>query len=331
MNEIRRRLIGMLTGLCLLLGSAAAAAPPEPGDFAYGFSLAPHSDASICRFVLPADIYRNVFRQDLGDIRVFNQAGRLLPHVIQKPPMRTEKDTDRRAVPFFPVTGPDARPDTPASVHIRTDSAGAIVSVHPRTAPATPQDITAHILDLSGFDRYPDALEIAWRQADDRYVARVTLAGSNDLDHWRTLVAGISLARLRYQNHTLSQNRISLPPGAARYLRLTWNEDSPPLRITSVTGLFFRRMEMAERVFIKIGAEAASGGGVYAFDLGGCFPTDTVNLIRQEPRTLIQGTLASRKSRHGSWETRLQGVFFNLELDAEPWRSPPVRISPVQD
>ena len=63
----------------LLLAYAAAAAAQSPHDFAFGIPLATEGDDAFYRVELPAAVYTGAVRSDLGDMRVFNGDGAVVP------------------------------------------------------------------------------------------------------------------------------------------------------------------------------------------------------------------------------------------------------------
>ncbi|MBF0377152.1 MAG: DUF3999 domain-containing protein [Desulfamplus sp.] len=52
-------------------------------DFAYGFTLNVNGDSPIYKMELPEAVYQGVLRQDLGDIRIFNSSGEIVPHLLR--------------------------------------------------------------------------------------------------------------------------------------------------------------------------------------------------------------------------------------------------------
>src|SRR3989304_4915182 len=57
----------------------AGAQDPRREDFAYGIAVRPSVEAPLYRARLPLAIYRSITRPDLGDLRVFNAGGALVP------------------------------------------------------------------------------------------------------------------------------------------------------------------------------------------------------------------------------------------------------------
>ena len=65
--------------LLLLLPLAHAAAAQVPRDFAYGIALSTEGDSAFYQVELPPAVYAGAVRGDLGDVRVFNADGAVVP------------------------------------------------------------------------------------------------------------------------------------------------------------------------------------------------------------------------------------------------------------
>ena len=68
--------------LMAVLPVSAWAANLAPADFAYGLALEVDQDAPLYEVDLPQSIYEAVTQRNLGDIRVFNQQGEVVPHTL---------------------------------------------------------------------------------------------------------------------------------------------------------------------------------------------------------------------------------------------------------
>jgi hypothetical protein len=93
----------VVMGACLIVSlfgvnACVEQSPPLPltsADFAYAIPLTPVPGLAVQTTLLPLAVYRGVLRQDLGDLRVFNGAGRVVPHAIR---VLDQAQTQPRAV-----------------------------------------------------------------------------------------------------------------------------------------------------------------------------------------------------------------------------------------
>ena len=87
---------------------------------------------------LPRAVYRGAVRPDLGDLRVFNGAGEVVPHAFRP---RASVETQKRApvaLPVFPVYGDDPKQLDGLSLRVERNASGTIVQLDERSrAPAS--------------------------------------------------------------------------------------------------------------------------------------------------------------------------------------------------
>src|SRR6202035_4265756 len=114
-----------LLGL-LIYSSLIQAQVVSPRDFAYGQLAIPARDAAAYRFSLPLAVYQNTF-QDLGDLRVFNAEGVVVPFSLSRPAAQSGTHRASIALPLFPLhEGARVLID---GVHITINSEGSAVNL----------------------------------------------------------------------------------------------------------------------------------------------------------------------------------------------------------
>ncbi|MEQ1776198.1 MAG: DUF3999 family protein, partial [Burkholderiales bacterium] len=64
-------------------------AAEKPAEYAYGLKIEASGSEALYDVTLPPSVYQGVTRRDLGDVRVFNGAGEVVPHAWR--PRRAEK------------------------------------------------------------------------------------------------------------------------------------------------------------------------------------------------------------------------------------------------
>lgn len=114
------------------------------GDFAYGLTLNLSGDGSIHRLALPEAVYMGAVRQDLGDIRIFNGSGEIVPHSLcssMAGPEGGSSDKEngittmhsgdvKRDLNFFPLYSDNqGLKDNDLSMSIRQSADGTIIHV----------------------------------------------------------------------------------------------------------------------------------------------------------------------------------------------------------
>ena len=229
------------------LAAAAGAAPLEVKDFAYGIRLEPRESGAVYRLDLPEAVYRKVARQDLGDIRVFNVRGEMVPHTLRSPLEKGSEERAPRSLPFFVVDHPPGEPGKGLSIDITTDGKGAILSARSLPGTGGVSGVRTYHIDAGEQDLQPDRLRFDGRGPGDGLVAEVRLFSSGDLDHWRVLVPAATLASLRYGKHTLHRDVIPLPKSIERYISIQWPEHARETVLTRVEALFPRMSKIPHR------------------------------------------------------------------------------------
>ena len=216
-------------------------------DFAFGFTAESGAQGALWELNLPDEVYRSVIQADLGDIRVFNSAGQVVPHVLRLPGVEVEQVPAPTAVPFYALKT-RGEEDTPGQkLRIITDEKGTIVDVVSTVDPSDQADrTTAYLLDISALEPAPEGLKLAWeRTGNTGFAVSVEVVSSDDLSDWSTLVKEVTLADLQSGEALLVHNEIKLPARRARYLRVTWPSALREVTLTGSAGIISRYQEAA--------------------------------------------------------------------------------------
>jgi hypothetical protein len=316
--------------LILALPLAAWAADLAPRDFAYGLTLEMDQDAPLYQVDMPQSIYESVTDRNLGDIRVFNQQGEVVPHTLWDRRPETIPAASPAPVPLFPLYGPVAEYSRTLSMQVITDHDGIIVQVG--TAPdLNGAAVTAYILDASQLEPHPDQLEILWPANTDNLVMNVDLDVSQDLSRWSRLVSGAALADISFQGNRLIRRQIQLPEYHGRYLRLSWPGHARNLAITGIRALFPTSPPRSPRLWKTLSAGAPEKPNEYLFDTGGFFPVDSLEILPPQRNTLSRATLFSRDLIGAPWQVVYSGLVYNLEVDGHRLYSDTIRQAPNAD
>ncbi|MGE5738875.1 MAG: DUF3999 family protein, partial [Betaproteobacteria bacterium] len=102
-------------GWSIVVGLAAwplaASAAEAPADFAQRQPLATESDKAFFRLEVPDSVYEGAARADLGDLRVFNGDGAVVPFAFLPRPSAVTAASPPRELAFFPLTVDTTQPD----------------------------------------------------------------------------------------------------------------------------------------------------------------------------------------------------------------------------
>ncbi|HEY2918148.1 MAG TPA: DUF3999 domain-containing protein [Candidatus Binatia bacterium] len=304
----------------LLLAHGSAFAAERPEEFAYGISI--HADAqdALYEVEIPAVVYRGVTRSDLGDIRVFNGQGELVPHGLRPRAVTSTESVPAVSLPVFPLYGEASDKLEDLSVRIEKRSDGTIVSIRGQAKKSAAKGkLRGYLLDASALKRAVQALRFDWQSGADGFVGRVRVEGSDDLSAWSTVAAGAALVRLSFGGHQLQQNRVELHAVKFKYLRVSWAENQRPVESLTVLAEPAAGTVFPRRVWQKITGEAVAGkAGEYRYDLGGPFPFDRLRVELPQINSLVQLQILARQKTNEDWHLVTNATAYRLrDRDAE--------------
>lgn len=298
--------------LLALLPGLVIATPLTPQDFAYALPLELDGDGAIYRLSLPAEVYRNTHRRDLGDIRVFNGHAQVVPHLFkQAPPVLAEPPLSA-PLPLFALDKLH-QPEGEMMLQIRSDGFGTVVDLRSLEAGRYAQTASAYyLIDASGLEGALEALRLQWPVSEVNFIHELELEVSDDLQHWRAIPGSHQLANLRHEGETILHNTLQLAGLEARYLRLSWPLERYELPL-QVARLVLRAPELEQPLaWMELEAELTEQAGEYLFDSGGHFPLERMALLLPEDNTVVHVELDSRADADAPWRKRYSGLVYRL-------------------
>ncbi len=306
----------------LVLSPSMANATLKPADFAYGMALSLEDNGAVYRFTIPQEVYDTVTRDDLGDIRIFNSTDAVVPHILRQPKKRNKIHEVTKALPFFPLYRAEDNTGTDSlRVRIEKGGDGTIVNVESDNAGVgKKQTLSGYLIDATGHGKQLHTLHITWQAKEENFVTTVSVEYSNDLTHWSTLVPRATLARMQFNGHSITRERITLSPKTARYLRLSWPAGQDGIEVEKI--LAVEQTGEPERKSIWTALKGKPGPDdtknkitAYEYESPGRLPVDRVRLRFTEKNTLVKATFFSRPDPETTWRHRKSGIFYNLSFD----------------
>lgn len=303
-----------VSALCLA-GLTANAADLEPEDFAFGAKVLTPSAAAAYRTPLPLSLYQKVVRGDLGDLRVFNERGELVPHRIERPASDSTVQAAPVTFPVFALPG-----DYREALRITVESGGTRIEVRTPAADA-PSDgdassaIDSYLVDGRALHAPVSVLNLSWPDDAEDFAGRLSVEASDDLSTWRTIVRDAPIANLRATNARILERRINLPHTTAQFWRLSWSGKSAPFAITGVTAEPAGDRVEATRTTLAVEGKREVGQrrGEFTFDLGALVPVDRVNLELPEQNSIVQVELFTRMEPGDDWQFVTRSGFYRLQ------------------
>jgi hypothetical protein len=325
MSRVKYCFFGFLIYSSLLQGQVIS-----PRDFAYGQSAIPARDAAAYRFALPPNVYQNTFREDLGDLRVFNAEGVVVPFSLSRPAAQSLIHKTPIAVAMFPLhEGARIRID---GVHLTINSAGSAVNLQTQNGTSANAAVGQYLLDARSLDATLSALQLGWPDTATEYTGRLSLEVSDDLAAWRSLVAAAPIANLRANGQTLVENRVEFQPTKAKFWRLTWLGIAPTVELTSVLGEPAASLTEPERTSLEVnGGADLNNSREYTFDLGAHPPISRVNVLLPDSNSVFDVELSSRSTASAPWHLIIHSGFYRLKAPDAEQQNSPIAVSPDTD
>ncbi len=312
----------------LLLAATASAAPLQMDDFAYGIPLQVDGDGAIYSLPMPAEVYRRALRADLGDLRVFNGHGEVVPHLLQRESRKPPLAPRRIAAKLYPLPTQGSEP-AEEELHIAIDKDGTLIDFYGGNLPLQGAGSGEYyLLDTSGAESPVERLHLQWEAVSEPLLTQVSVYGSDDLSHWQPLVNKSTIAALHHQGFKLEQHSLELPPREMKYYRIHWPPGSKgvPLRQVELELRAENAPLPGEKMVVQPLGEADHEGNYY-FTLDGHFPISGVSLLMPQRNTVVRATLYSRSDDSVPWQRRYQGLFYDLEREGHRLRSEPAKLS----
>ncbi|WP_027468401.1 DUF3999 domain-containing protein [Deefgea rivuli] len=304
--------------LWLLVGllSSAAWGNPKPADFNYSQALITPSGSAQYQLSLPLNVYQHSQRSDIGDLRVFNAAGELVPYALRTPPALAPTQHSV-SLPFFPQT--ELQNTAGSSTQIQRNSDGSLVQI---TQQALQKNIVSFLVDASKIKAPLSSITFAWQNPE--YSGTVVIEASDDLQRWHELQRGNVLS-LQYQDQQLAQQTLTLPKSKAKYLRLSWPDGAPQLHSVQV-GLLNGQVA-AQHEWQSVGISKSKQDALL-FNTLTATPVDQMRITLPEVNTVVRAQLYSRPRSDAAWQSRWQGVLYRLVRNKAELNNTPAMFSP---
>ncbi|MBK7949835.1 MAG: DUF3999 domain-containing protein [Deltaproteobacteria bacterium] len=347
---VRRALL-----LTLLVGlgasTFASADPTDPAerdreprleDFAEAIDLAPREARAVHTVLIPIEVYRGVTRPDLGDLRVFDARGQLVPHALRALDAPGDREPSPVDLRFFPIMSP-ATPTglEDLTLHVVRDGSGTVVEVRSRSSavdgsrrqagdglPTESGSIGAYVLDTAELAHPLTALRFELAPSEGDYVLPLTVETSDDLTRFASVGSPRSLVRLTYAGEQILQDRVELPAVRARYVVLRWGTARLPAPLVRVTGELLGERESAELVVHRLsGRRHADDPQRIDFDLGGFVPVERVRVALTEENALVAAELLAGPRVDGPLATVERGTIYRVATGGQTLESPAIGIA----
>lgn len=319
----------------LFANVANAQALVKPEQFAQRSTIHINEKGPYQQVILPIAVYQGLLAADLGDLRVFNGQGEVLPYAILRREAAAASHRTEQSVPFFPLLGPASKGGEVAdvAVTVRQGSDGTLVSVRQSAAvPAAAEVVRGMVVDASQLKGSIRSLRLLGGTSTTPFHA-YSIESSQDLQQWRMLKPDAQLVRLAHEGQRIERDGAEWDSPAERYLRLLWAD---PQRAPAIASVLLASVETRHDAPPRIwSGEIAPGTvqpGIYEYVLPGQLPLERLRINLPQVNSLAPFAIqqpAIRRGRHRhrdepDWESLAQSVAYRLDTPQGEIRSPDV-------
>ena len=302
----------LLVGLMCAVATFCTAAQERLEGFAYAVPLQLSPDGALYQLDVPRSVYEGVTRPDLGDLRVFNGYGEIVPHAFKPRPQAARAPAAWVRLPFFPLRAEQGSPPAGLSLRAERTAAGTIVSVTSADRGRRGLVLLGYLVDGSAVESPLQAIELAWDQPGPGFSGTLNVEGSEDLQRWHILVPSAPLVDLEFHGQRLVQRIIELPAVRYKYLRFSWPAAQKPIRLTQLRARAGDRLIEPAREWKSVQLRPGERTGDYSFQPGAQIPVDRLRLALTEPNTLAAVQLLARNAADQPWQMLTSGVVYRL-------------------
>lgn len=298
------------SALMLLLFPLLAGAIEQPRDFAHGLPLAVTAAQPVQEMALPDAVYRGVLRADLGDLRVFNAAGSVVPYALcTAPPASAPARWQARPLYRLERAAPSS---AAAALELEVNGAdGTRVQLRGAPAATVPAGtgIFGYIIDAGPDPGLVQALRLDGETGERPAELRLRVLGSNDLREWVVLNDAGLLLLAHGDAAALRLDEVPLRPSRQRYLRVVpAGEASLPdfraasVRVQAAADAVTPRWVPAPRN----GPVGRDAGVAFAYDSERLAPASHARISLPAENMALVVALESRARLEDPWERRGQ-------------------------
>ncbi|NHQ88194.1 DUF3999 domain-containing protein [Iodobacter sp. HSC-16F04] len=292
--------------------------PLTPAVFSHQQALLLSESSPFYRLDVPVTVYQFSQRADLGDLRVFNTAGELVPYALETSAAPQQNQLSQTALRFFPYGSKASIEQRDVSIEIRSDG-----QLSAQSHTVSRQQQLSYLVDASQIKGQLESLILSWQEAN--YQGQIRLAASDDLQQWRAL-GSTEIIQLDYQGQTLSQPKVELGGIRAKYLRIS---SDTPLTLKEVRlQSSMSQSAPVKRAWLAPVTAQLKQAGEYQFDLGVHAPVDKLELALPQLNTVVQASLASRANLAEPWQSGQSTTLYRLQGKTGEAHSPALSISP---
>jgi len=318
--------------LVLLISFPAICLALTENDFAYMADVDIDEGKPFYELEIPPVVYEDISRPDLGDLRVLNANGEVVPHGLRTAAPEKTSQTKTQDVPFFPLYHQAGKHIDDLHINIQRNAEGEVIDIRSSPQQGEADRLAGYLLDLRQWKQAIDQIKLNWKSsADTTFIRKLSISSSRDLTRWRLIASGKPLVNLSFQGHQLKEDSIQLSTGSTHYLRLLFEDQKPGLEIDGVQVLNTRSSQQQKRNWQQVGISVGTTAGEYEFS------HSMKTLVRQlrvqlpQNNTVVRVQALSRSNKEQPWRHRGSALLYRLDVDGVQIEKKTLNISASRD
>lgn len=302
-------------------------------DFAYIADIQTAEDTPFYELEIPGVVYETITRDDLGDLRVFNANGQVVPHGLRTPKAEKTENVGEAKVAFFPLFEQTGSSDSDLSLNIQRSPDGEIINISSRLpANNKAQRLSGYLLDLRQWDKPVSKIVVNWKNTENEsFIRKLRISNSQNLDHWQHVASGKTLVNMAFQNHKLTENSIKLQIEKTNYLKLHFEDQQPGLEIDNIqiyhTQFSYKKINNWKTVSL----DKTTEDGEYRFNSGLKAIAHDIDIKLPENNTVVQVKVLSRSTDEAQWQYRGTALLYRLTVNGTNIEQSLVNINSSRD
>lgn len=314
----------------LILAPVCALAAPEPQpEFRHAADLVLEGRGAFHALELPQAVYRGVERSDLGDLRVLNAAGEVVPHALLRAPATQRKPGAALELPMFPLFGTAGRPSEELALRVERRPDGtlsALVAPGPRGDKS--RRLLGYVIDATAATVPLRELRFEWSAAAEGETLDVRLEASDDLQSWHGVGSG-KLVVLRQGELLLERRGVEITPSKAKYFRVGWRAAREDLVFQRVAAVPVDATTDAARAWYRAPGAPADKPGEFAFALPPALFVDRLRFELPQENAIAGASILLQERTGGPARALTSATLYRLQHQGEMLINPDLEIAPT--
>lgn len=322
-----------LTILILLITLPKIILALDENDFAYIAETQTTKDTPYYELEIPTIVYESITRTDLGDLRVLNGDGHVVPHGLRATAVKRSQKTESKTVPLFPLYQHAGQTRSDLQLNIKRNNKGDIININSRRADDIQTGrLSGYLLDLREWKKPVQQLKINWGKMErSSFIKKLTIYKSENLEHWRLVARGKTLVNMAYQNHQLIENTLSLSTNKTNYLRLVFEDKKSDLEIESVEVIHTQSSQKKRENWKAVSLKPTKTSGEYSFQHHLKSLTRQIKITLPENNTVVSVKVLSRLNKEQPWHYRGSSLLYRLSVNGTDIEKTNINISRSRD